>query len=294
MEGNPSNKDIPIPNLSDLDARTEAQRLEAGSAFLRMEIDNQQIYGSKLEITYSITVINNSDLNFYETDDGVRYNDYKYGDYYIFGEQTDEASITINDVNNYLDNKLIVEDESENLIDNITDYKTTQRLIKDENDPYNVYTLKIKSDTWTPIYTQKNKENNPETGEGRYPYKTTARIVASKTLSQNESDFYFVNQSEVINMEVTDNPGLIEDVNQYSQSKEYMVNKVSQGNINYVNYFNYNVEGETFENPSRVAVLTIIPPTGFDTTKIILYSVIVIISGIIISMGIIIIKKKIL
>ena len=95
-------------------------------------------------------------------------------------------------------------------------------------------------------------------------------------------------------MEVTDNPGLIEDVNQYSQTKEYMVNNVSQGNINYVNYFNYNVEGETFENPSRVAVLTIIPPTGFDTTKIILYSVIVIISGIIISMGIIIIKKKIL
>jgi len=62
-EGNPATKNINY--VSDLDKQ---QHLVAGSQYTKSEINEKELYGSKLKVIYSITVQNNSEVNYYEKD----------------------------------------------------------------------------------------------------------------------------------------------------------------------------------------------------------------------------------
>jgi len=256
--GNPGNpQDLQqMKQLSNLDEK--ATHLTQGSDFAKIEISNEEIYGAKLKITYSITIINDSDINYYE-DEGS----HRYGYYYMFGDKTGakEANITIDQVNDYLDSKLnLVENGYDHSVSNKDTYKNNSNILNIDSN-------------WKALYSQKRAATNTR------PIQDTANIIVTTTLSNEflNLDTAFENRAEVMEIHVTDYPKLIENVNMHNDSQ-------------YTNYFNY----EIFNNPSRINVLTIIPPTGADMISILIYGIVTIIASIIITIGIIVIKKKVL
>ena len=91
LDGNPNTIGTQMPGLTDLDGSgdtkttnvDEVQITKPGSYFTRMEIAQESIYGSELELTYSIFVTNVSEKNYYETDERHQ------GWYYWWGEHED-------------------------------------------------------------------------------------------------------------------------------------------------------------------------------------------------------------
>ena len=99
VNGNPVNT-ASMKYVSNLSNRN-LQHLTDGGDRIKIEIADNEIYGTKLEITYTLTVINNSEINYSDAD----------GSYYLFGDKegATEESITIEEVRDYLDKKLIFE-----------------------------------------------------------------------------------------------------------------------------------------------------------------------------------------
>ena len=262
IDGNPAKQEIKyLSNLDDKEAH-----LTQGSDYAKIEIKDEEIYGAKLEITYAITVINDSNVNYYENSDSQY-----YGYYYMFGEtylnasekhKTREVNITIEKVNDYLDSKLTLSEiVSGHGISNKDTYK-------EENN-----TLSI-DQNWKKLYSKKRAETASR------PTKDTAKILVTRTLANND-DMDFENWAQVMKIKVTDEPKLVENVN---------IHKSRQ----YTNYFNYEESDVYFGNPSEISYLTITPPTGSDMMTAMIYIVVASIAGIIITIGIIVIKKKVI
>lgn len=82
---------------------TALDKITGGSKYAKLEIDQGLIYGSDLEITYEISIENNSDKDYIE-DEGS--ND--YGKYYFYGEKTSTAklkAVKVNEITDELDKK---------------------------------------------------------------------------------------------------------------------------------------------------------------------------------------------
>lgn len=98
IDGNPTQN---IPYVANLD--TEWNKI--GSHYAKVEIDNQYMYGSILEIEYTLTITNNSDITY--ADESY----YKYGNYFM-AEKTEEekkakeAKVNIQELLEYLDPSL--------------------------------------------------------------------------------------------------------------------------------------------------------------------------------------------
>ena len=255
VDGNPAKQEIKY--LSNLD--NKEAHLTQGSDYAKIELKDEELYGAKLEITYAITIINNSDVNYYENPTSE-----SYGHYYMFGTKSKEANITIDQVDDYLDEKLTLIG-NDHIISNKDTYK----------DDYNI--LNINGGDWKRLYTQRKPATNTR------PTEDTATIIVTRTLSHEDTnkDTSFENQAEVMKMHMTDEPKLIENVNKHLESQ-------------YKNYFTYEVYGVDFVNPSGNNSLTIIPPTGADLMTTMIYITAIAIAGIIITIGIIVIKKKVL
>ena len=278
IDGNPETVDESIKYLSDLD---DKEYLTPGSDYAKIEINDNEIYGAKLEIEYSITVINNSDINYYERA-GSQY----YGYYYMFGEKyltaaekhkTREVNITINKVYDYLDNKLTFTGEKDHGISNENTYKDNDSVLYID-------------DNWKPIYSQIRAATNSR------PTQDIAKFKVTRTLSNTESDMNFENYAIVQDINVTDNPRLVEDLNIHGTTENKTVNTMepSTKDVKYTNYFDYSKSGVTFANLSEVNSLTVVPPTGYDMLTPIIYIMVIIIAGIIITISIIVIKKKVI
>lgn len=257
IDGNPGVVGQDLKYLSDLDT---SSYLTEGSDYAKIEINDEEIYGAKLEITYAITIINNSNINYYEDPTSK-----KYGYYYMFGEKTNEVTITIQEVQDYLDTKLALKDNDHHKISNKDTYQK-------ENNVLNI-------EEWTELYTGiiPRSDTNEKT-------RDVATILVTRTLSNTDSDMNFENNAQVTSMKVTGKSLLVENVNVYNEKRE---------GIPYSNYFKYNKDGKNFINYSKNS-LTIVPPTGADMISIVIYSIATIISSIIIIIGIIVIKKKVL
>lgn len=243
-QGNPATQDI--RKVSNLDNK---KRMVDGSTYVKIEINNEEIYSSKVEITYAITIFNNSDMNYYGRD------------YYWFGDanKNEQVAIRIDKVEDYLDKKLKFEKIDRTKIDGseITTADTNNTISLDN--------------CWNLIYTGKN--------DGK-EHQDTLHLIATRTLSNKEEDMDFVNQAKVITAHVETRPSLVEDLDKHKEDAEY------------TNYFKYEHEGTDCGNPSEEVYLTVIPPTGIG--KVVEYILIAVLSGVVITLGIIFIKKKVL
>lgn len=146
---------------------------------------------------------------------------------------------------------------------------------------------------WDPIYTTKYTKNVDD--------KTNIRKIEIDTyrnLSNKEERMNYCNQAVVTKM-VTIGSDLTEKVEQYPKTNSSVSKEcVENFEVPYESYFKYTMEkvGNTVEtvkdNPADIVDLTIIPPTGIG--KIAEYIIIAMVSGVVITIGIIFIKKKVL
>ena len=119
-------KDALSRYLSDLDGNTVG-----GSKYARLEMDPNALYGSSMEATYEVTLMNNSYEDYIE-DEGSS----NYGWYFKYGEKVDGAKLketTVKEVIDELDPKYnyasLPEKVSETKVTNTGDIMTTENKI---------------------------------------------------------------------------------------------------------------------------------------------------------------------
>lgn len=249
FDGNPQT--AKMQGVSDLDN----DKNNGGSAYVRAEIKEENIYGSTLELKYAIKVTNISDVNYYSDN------------YYKFGDKTNayEVTLKIEEVTDYLDEALKYEpDESD-----ATRITLTPDSIEETEGDKTTKKYLVKITDWKTLYTENNKERKAQ--------KDTSDAVTLGTqryLSNEESDMEFVNEAEITKLANQTDP---DDNSQDKAEKLVRTAPV-----------------EVHTNGKVKAVVTITPPTGLDRITIILYAVAGAVTLALLSAGVVIIKKKVL
>ena len=272
VDGNPEEDIEVMAGVSTLDYDGNAY------GYIRIELSEDQIYGTELTLTYEIILTNNSEINYYE-EEGSDY----YGYYYKYGEITEDAkqvTLTANEVMDYLDPALTYvssnSDNEEMTVNEITynsqlgnwdsDEARNSQLqtlvsnqesfILNETDRGEVDYASILSVTgWQELYSSYNTDTS-------YISQDVVEIIANKILSQDDDDMYFLSTAEVVDVDLPETK-LITKIVEIPEKKS--------------------------------AVTTIIPPTGSSEIQtIITYTSAIAIILVVAVASIIIIKKKIL
>ena len=245
-----------------------------GSAYVRIELDQQETYGSKLTITYEVIVTNESELNFYEEETSEY-----YGWYYKYGDKTDaqEVTITANEVLDYLDPTLTyVSSDPENMVEeltkenenwygedgNIVDNNDKIKTAVEEQEAYMEYEYtreenyeKILSITeWEELQSIYTEDEGAQTSD-------VVEITAERLLTIEDDDMNFITTVEIITPDPSPEPLIPKEIE--------------------------------LPDPED-AVTEITPPTGANMQNIVIYSIAGIVSLITIGIGIVLIKKKVL
>ena len=265
-DGNPATQNL--KKVSNLDSNKNY--IVSGSKYIKSEINEEELYGSTLDLSYAITVQNNSDINYYEkTDEKNKY----YGYYYKFGKSntnvSKEQTITINKVLDYLDPSIQYESiDNEHQVNVIGINESNKNLISDVQSNTGL--------TYTTIYEVSSKNQNPlystkgGTGKGNVgKTQDTSILKATRKLSAQDNDMSVSNVAKVTELKVTDDPALIEKI---SSSQEYF----------------------STPNPTEEAYATVTPPTGKDKLMNVIYGVTSAIALVLLSAGIIVIKRKVI
>ena len=264
VNGNPASQNLKGANNLD----TNKSHLYNGSNYIKAEIEEQELYGSTVKLTYSITVRNNSEVNYYEKDIDKN-NASKYGYYYKFGKtgsayNSKQVTITINEIEDYLDKTLTYVDNS--VTSGFTISKNDTEIDAPVDDTYKAKTLIITA----------NKEIEATGGNkyksGNTNVDATVQFIATRLLSANDKDMSSTNIAKITKLEVTNKPALVETIDS---------SKI---------YFN----DETYTNPTKEAYVAITLPTGGDRLSIIIYSIAGVVLLAIMVAGIIVIKKRVI
>lgn len=253
--GNPEN--IPsqgIVALSDLDNEPNG-----GSTYVRAEIAEVNLYGSKLELTYEVRIANLSDINYYDNN------------YYWYGNPNikKEVTLTPKEVMDYLDNSLTYEAEKSKQLNNdverIEPRDPTSKMI--DGNSIKVQPCVLKG--WKTLYTSKN--------ENRDKSETTDKVslVASRILSSHDEDMEIISRAEITGIERTADPS---DTDTPENDKKEQI-KIAP----------YEVK----TNGMVQALFTITPPTGKDKLTKIIYIIAGTITLVMLSIGIGVIRKKV-
>ena len=298
FNGNPEDD---LDGVSDLDGSTNGS-----STYTRIEVEENEMYGADFTVTYEITITNTSDLNYYETDSAY------HGYYYMFGlknlDEDDgysaEVEISIDSVLDAYDDDLtwLISSTGE------TTYKytiTSEYIDSDGNEVEETkgttvsYIINEESATWVDANDSTNTVNVDSTTLDLMENKANTRsnkgynydellymeswgnisreeslsisIVFTKTMSASDDDTSYENVSSVNELSIAANSG--ESISSDKDSTKY-------------------VRKPQLPDPAD-SYITISPPTG-ESESIIPYVVIGVIGLIILSAGIVIIKKKIL
>jgi len=225
-----------------------------GSTYVRAEMQETRLYGTNIELTYEVKITNKSDINYYN--DG----------YYWFGkaEENKEVTLTPIDVKDYLDETLnyVKEKSDQARIDEVNKNATIQV------DGKNIKAQELKLKGWKALYTDKitNRDNNHQISD-------KVKIVANRILSNNDSDMEIVSRAE------------IKEVSRTPDSNDTDTQKMEKVKV---------APTEVHTNGMVEALFTITPPTGENRSVTTIYAIAGIISLIILSTGIVIIKKKVI
>ncbi len=225
-----------------------------GSTYVKAEVQEESLYGTNLELTYEVKITNKSDINYYNNR------------YYWFGEKDEnkEVTLTPTDVKDYLDETLTYVAEKSDK-DRIVSKGTKTIVTEDEK---NAKAEELDLTKWTPLFT--NKITNRD---ARHPTSDNVKIVAQRILSNQDDDMEIVSRAEIKGIERTPDPNDTE------------TQKVEQVRI---------APKVVHTNGMVKATFTITPPTGENRSITTIYAIAGIISLIILSTGIVIIKKKVL
>lgn len=291
FDGNPEEMSSKNVGVTDLDNTSNG-----GSTYTRVEIQQEALYGSTLTLTYELRVRNESENNYYETDES------NYGFWYMFGDKSNAKLVTLStDVDDYLDKYLTYEGNSTNA----TGGKNAQILNYDKENLEIKRTYRTKdyvSDTFGIVNSENINSsgissviNKDETLMYELKYKNkiqkggteTVNVSASKLLSGREEEWNYQNSAEIKKLRNRTNNGKTSDQSDDNNETKSVNLIITPEKLNYPN-----VKIENKEFPNTEIVIT--TPTGMDKQSKILYIITGVVSLIILCGGIVIIKKKVL
>lgn len=267
--------------------------------YVKVEIDTNYLYGSTLEVTYDIRVLNNSDLN------------YKTKEYYYYGTHgniDDEYTVSIDRILYYIDPAMTYMYSTKNDIE-IDGYNESKDKKLDSMSPSN-NASKISAEreiTKEPkemldINLISNKELHTYYSGDENTAKTKSSIkvlsvTTSKLLSTEDDDLEFKNYAEIVKI-TTDKDGnrnicrfMAPTASFENEAKDVLNSsgdKLADITRNSRNLYRTDYRSITTD----VATITVTPPTGLKENIIIFISIGI---GLIVFVGgVIIIKKKVL
>lgn len=227
-----------------------------GSTYVRAEMQEESLYGTNLELTYEVEITNKSDINYYNNE------------YYWYGEKNDnkEVTLTPTDVKDYLDETLTyIEGKSDK---NRITSNGTKNITIENNKSVKAQEMDLKG--WKTIYTNKITDRPTD-----HPTSDKVKIVANRLLSNNDDDMEVVSRAEIKDIKHTPDP---KDSTPQAEKEEQV--KIAPK--------------EVHTNGMVKARFTITPPTGENRSATSIYAIAGIMSLIILSTGIVIIKKKVI
>ena len=231
------------------------------NGMLKIEADNEIIQGSTLDVGYTISVINKSEAD-YNTE-----NYYKYG---IIASTDKPVVSKLNSVIDYIDENMV------------TAYTDTANKGEWKLQQPSAIQILLQPEVYQAI---KNRRtillNECDVTIPKGETITLVSVRASKVLSTSD-DSLFVNYSEVVS--ISNDVGRF-----YGENRNGTWGKVTPGNFNLEKVSDTHESDDNTKN-SR-AELTVIPPTGDNN---VVYYVIGLSCLIIITAGIVIIKKRVL
>lgn len=242
---------------------------------LKIEVDSELIEGATLYIDFEIKIKNSSELD---------YNTQNYYNFGIIKGGDTPVATSISTLADYMSDELktqysynsedgiwhVVEPGSDNRLENIKIEQSAYNAIKNKRNILLINNPKVKA----------NSKLLP--GE-----EGIVNISASKLLS-NTDEMLYENKTEIL--------ALYNEVGRFYGQNDDSVsirkwNHITQGNYN-INENPLELDENNKGSDSRKAMITIVPPTGVNRDYYIIP--IIIISLIILSVGIVIIKKKVL
>ena len=173
LSGNPETDSL--KGVSDLD-----NTKNGGSKYLRAELEDEYISGAILELTYGISVINASDVNYYNNE------------YYWYGEANPNKEVTLNidEIADYLDNTLEYKaDKSDKRIEISSDVNTEGKTA-------------FKLGNVGVLYT----ENNQARKTDGLKTSDTFALVAERKLSTSDIDMEYLNQVKITKLNNSTDP----------------------------------------------------------------------------------------
>ena len=257
FDGNPESDKM--AGVTDLD-----DEKNGGSTYARMEVEEENIYGSDLDLTYNVKVTNTSDINYYEIDDE------HYGWYYMFGEHDDkysrEMKLNVENVVDCYDNVLLYGSADERIAN--TEYNTLAGTWGDKD-----------IDNSVKVQQQYAKVDNFEhilkiSGWGDLARNESKDISfeMNKVLSTGDADLNFLNVAGIAKSSLT-------------VSSEDADNQTALKSVSL-----FTAKAET--NPASSEAI-VSPPTGSNQLMLIVYPIIGITILAIVATGVaIIIRKK--
>lgn len=256
FEGNPESTQM--QGVSDLD-----NTKNDGSVFTRAEVDEEQMYGSTLTVTYLITVTNTSDTNYYERK------------YYVYGDKTGahEVTLTVEEVTDYLDPALTYVAVSEGK----TVTEATAETTTESTEVTAKETKNLKITGWEVLYTENNKERSQDK-QNAVKTSDSAGILTQKILSTQDDDMEFINEAQITDAHPSPESGDYDSRVDATKNTEVATTK----QVVKVN-----------ETPAKATII-ITPPTGADLKTILIYTGVTVLALAVLSAGVIIIKKRIL
>lgn len=275
LEGDPRSQNLNYTKAIGLKESTSRSEIEKR---ILVEIDSELTQGAQLEATYAVKVINNNEID-YDYGQLTDYNTDGYiargarASYYYYGEKNilEEMKSTIKFVD-YLDSNLVYKEDTNTW--KTPNGDTVEQLKQDgyiDNDVYN----ELKKGGYNILQTSGGIENGITIKRGEY---TEASMTTSRVLAIRD-DNTFNNHAEIIEID--------------GKTARTIKGKDEQGKqIEYIpgNYTPSEGPNE-FDDDSVKIIIT--PPTGI-TNYVITYIIAGLAGMIIIIVGIVFIKKKVL
>lgn len=272
IDGNPYTDNLNY--VKALGNTITSRDVRARDKLVSIEIDTELIHGAKIDMTYAITVTNNSEHDY----------DYTYGDsYYYYGnkESLPLITTTIEQVVDYVDSELIVTTDGENEDWSIKDwnYLINNGYIDPKLDPNGSYSDKIENKDYTILVTNAFENVTTEPGNN----SKTIYMHVSKLLGNQEDEYTYENHVEIIQIGGKIARTIKEvRTNGMQVPKEYIPGDYKPTDASRIH-----------EPDDDRIIARITPPTGL-LDNIGTYIGILAISLFVIGLGIYIIKKKVL
>lgn len=278
FDGDPYNDKLPyLIALGPKENRTNGNK---NDRLIRIETDTELMQSAELQITYKISVTNDSEI------------DYNTKEYYYYGNAGTADQIITGCVQllvDYLDSECeFIKENSEN-----QEYGWEERSIDDLQNLIDSVSVKpaIEKGKYTILTTEYFK--NVGIGETK-----TAKMYVTKLLSTKSDEYTFENHTEILQID-GNRARTIKEVEQNTRKQvtkeykpgNYIPSTATRNNWKTDNVTHIATNGMHEQDDDRI-IIRMTPPTGAITRKG--YTAIMIISLLIIGMGAFVIKKKVL